>query len=102
MTDEEDGVALFGEAEDFEVNLGDQGTGGVDFGQVPLFGLLANGGGDAVGGVDNDGIGRGFGNFVDEGDAALLEIFDDVAVVDDLVEDVDGGTFELQYLIDDL
>jgi hypothetical protein len=55
-----------------------------------------------VGGINHHGIGRGFGNFVDEGDATILEVFDDVAVVDDFVEDVDGGPFELQYFIDHL
>src|SRR5205823_11458790 len=91
MADEEDGVALLGEAEDFEMNLGDQRAGGVDFGEIALFGLAPDFGGDAVGGVNDDGAGRGFGNFVDEGDAAALEVFDDVPVVDDFVKDVNRG-----------
>jgi len=84
------------------VNFDDEGAGGVDFGEVSLAGLSADIGRDAVGGIDNDGAGWSLRNLVDEGDAALLEVFDDVAVVNDLVEDVNRRAFEIQYLIDDL
>src|SRR2546421_758172 len=91
VADEKDGVALLGKAENFEVDFGDQRAGGVDFGEVALSGLAADVGGDAVGGVDDDGAGWGFGDFIDEGDAALLKVFHDVAVVDDFVEEVYSG-----------
>ncbi|MEZ6319109.1 MAG: hypothetical protein R3B49_10215 [Phycisphaerales bacterium] len=40
---------------------------------------------------------------LDEGDAAVFEAVDDVAVVDDFVEDVDGATGEeVEDLVDDV
>src|SRR5207244_12085858 len=53
VTDEEDGVPLPGEADGFEVDLGDQGTGGVDGVELPGRGGGANGGCHAVRSVEH-------------------------------------------------
>ena len=56
----------------------------------------------AVGAEDEAGALRHFGDAIDEDGAALLELADDVAVVDDLMEGVDGGLFPAEDFIEDV
>ena len=66
----------------------------------PRAAAAPDGGGDAVGGEDDDAA---FGHFVgllDEDGALVFEGVDDVGVVDDFVADVDRGPVQFQGLLD--
>src|SRR5262249_33984617 len=82
---EQDGVAFLGEPDRFEVDLGDQRAGSVDGAQAAAGRGGADGGGHAVGAVEDRAA---LGDLVDaihEDDTALAETLDDGTVVDDLV-----------------
>jgi hypothetical protein len=96
VADEHDRIPGLGKADGLEVNLGDQWTGGVDGPQPAGGGGGANGRGYTVGAVQHR---LSFGDVVDaidEDDATFAEALDHRAVVDDLVEDVEGRTEQLQ------
>lgn len=96
-------VALAGVADGFGVNFGNERTGGVDGGEFAIGGLLADGGGNAVGAEDDDAAFGDFGEVVNEFDAGVLEATDDVLVVDDFVVAVDGLAWEeVDDLVDDI
>lgn len=103
MSDEEDLVALPGVADCFRVDLGDEGAGGIDGDETPVLSALADHGADAMGAEDDD---FAFGDFIerfDEDDASVFESSDDMLVVDDFVEDIDGLAWvEVQDLINDI
>ena len=102
VADVDDGVAFAGEAEDFQVDLGDQGAGGVDFDQAAIAGLLADGGGNAVGGIDDDLAVGDRGDVIDKNHATVGEAVDHVLVMYDFVVDVDGGAIDGEGLFNDL
>jgi hypothetical protein len=80
-------------------DLGDKRAGGIDLHEVPRVGRAAHVRGYAVCAVDHSGAWWHVIDRVDEGDAALLEFSYNVAVVDDLVEDVEGRALEPQHAI---
>ena len=102
VADEDDVKALAGVADDFVVNLGDEGAGGVVDDEVAGGGGVADARGDAVG-AEDDGLALGdLADILDEGDPAGAEVLDDVAVMNDLVIDVEGRALCAQDLIDDV
>ncbi len=102
VADEDDVVALFGEPQHLHVDLGDKGAGGIDFVQLAFLTLAADLRGDAVGAVDDDAACWYLVDGIDEDDAAAAEVVDDVPVVDDFVENVDGRALKFQDLIHDI
>ena len=102
VSDQDQLVAGLAVAGDLQVDLGDQGAGGVEDPQTPPVGLLAHGLGDPVGAEDDGGPVRDLVQLVDEDGAAALQSFHDEAVVDHLVADVDRCPVEVEHALDDL
>jgi len=101
VTDQHDFEVVLEHATGFDVNLGDERAGGVDYFEVALLGLGANRRRDAVGAVDQSRAGRNVREIVDEDRALGAQIFDHVAVVDDFVAHVDGPAEALEGDLDD-
>ena len=102
VADQQDVVVVAGESLGLVVHLGDQRAGGVDDPQPSLGGRRVHGRGHAVGGEHHDGS---FGHLVgllDEHRTGLGQRFDHVAVVHDLMPDVDGCAVFLQRTFDGL
>ena len=91
VADHHDFESLGNHATHFVVHLGDEGAGRVDRVELVLLGPVPDGGGNAVGGVDENGtLGRVF-RFFDEGRAFLAQTVDDVPIVNDFVAYEDGA-----------
>ena len=102
VADQHDLAALGGVAAALVVHLGDQRAGGVDHRQLPVGGQLLDALGDAMGGEDRHRAGRDLVQLIDEHGAAGAQVLHHVAVVDDLVADVDRRAVLLQRPLDDL
>ncbi len=103
MADEHDLAALAMMNLGFAVHLGDQRAGGVELEQIAGARRFRHRLGDAVRGEDDGLAGiRDLVELLDEDRAFRLELFDDVAVVDDLVADIDRRTETLERELDDL
>jgi hypothetical protein len=89
VADQNDSALFAGELEGFEMHLGDEGASCINHTKRAVLGFLANGGRNAMGTEDQDGIGRDFFNGFDENGAAAAELFHNVGVVDDFVMHVD-------------
>ncbi len=95
-------VTLLGELDGFDVDLGHQRAGRIDHLEAALLGALPDRRGDTVRGVDHA---RPLGHlvqFVDEDCALLGQVGDDVAVVDDLLANVDRCAKGLEGDPDDI
>ena len=84
------------------MNFGHQWTGGVDHAQVLAGSFVTDGGRDAVGAEDDDGTVGHFCQFLDEQRPPGAQVFDDAAVVDDLLPDVDRLLIQRQCLLHDI
>ena len=84
------------------MDLGDQRAGGVDEEQVAAAGLGRHRLRHAVGGEHDGPVVRHLVELLDEDRALGLEAFDDVAVVHDLVADIDRPAVALDGALDDL
>ena len=84
------------------VDLGDQRAGGIEHGQAALFRVILDAARDAVRAEDRNGAGRHLAQVLDEARAFCAQAFDDMAVVHDLVADVDRRTVDLQRSLDDV
>ena len=83
------------------VHLGDQRAGGVEREEVAALGLLGDRLRHAVGGEDHRRVGVGnFVEFLDEDRALGLQALHHVAVVHDLVADIDRRAVALERLLD--
>jgi len=91
VADQNDGALFTGKLEGLEMNFGDQRAGGINYPERPILGFLANGGGNAVGAEDQDGIGRDLFDRFDENCTATAELFDDIGVVHDFMVHIDRG-----------
>ena len=100
VADQDDGVFLFGEADRFGVNLGDERAGGIDLDELAVGGLAANFRGNAMGGINHRAAGGDFFNRIDKNYALLNEAIDNVFVVDDFMVDVDRGALEFEDAFD--
>ena len=90
VADEDDRVALLGVVDGLEVHLGDERAGRVDRLEAASAAAIARTcGRDAVRREDERGVVRDLVDFLDEAGALVAQLVDDVAVVDDLLADVD-------------
>ena len=85
----------------FLVNLGDEGTGGVDHRQLAFRRVVGDLLRDAMGAEDGDGAVGYLVDLVDEARAFRSQVIDDLLVVDDLVADVDRRAVDLERPLDD-
>src|SRR5579875_83393 len=96
VTDEQDRVIFLGEADSFEMDLGDERASGIDSSEAALGGGGADGRGDAVSAIQHR---RALGHFFDviyEEDTAFAKALDHRAIVDDLMVDIQRGAVDLQ------
>src|SRR5579884_1658234 len=102
MADEHDRVTGFGEFPALEVNLGDQRAGGVDYVQPALLRLLAHSRGNAMR-AENDARALGhFLEFLDENGPGAAQLVDDMAVVNDLLADVNRRAVKIEHNLHDI
>ncbi len=102
VADQDDRVAVGGEAPGLDVDLGHQRAGGVDRAQPAGGGIVVDRRGDAVGGEDDHLALRDLGLLLDEDRAPRGELLDHVLVVDDLLADVDRRPVQLERALDRL
>ncbi len=102
VADEDQRIAFFGKLHSFDVDLGDQGAGGVNYTETALFAGVADLGGDAVGAVNNALTVGDFVHGIDKNGTLALEFFYHKAVVDDFFTHVDGRTKGLERNADDI
>ena len=101
VADEDDVTALFVGALGLFVDLGYQRTGRVDVVEPARFGLGRNRLWNAVRTEhDRNAVGHLIERF-DENRPLRLQRFNDIAVMDDLVPDIDGGAITLDRQLDD-
>ena len=102
VADEDDRVAPLGQRDGLEVDLGDERAGRVDDLELARSGLGDDVGSDAMRGEDQPGAVGDLGEFLDEDGALPAKRVDDVAVVDDLVANIDLPAAQLKRALDDL
>src|SRR5688500_16706149 len=100
MADQYHRVAIAREANRFEVNLSHKRAGGVYNPQSLALRQRDYLRGDAVCAEDADRTVRDLFDAIDEDNTALAEVFDNVAVVNDLVEDVYRRWIKVQGTFD--
>jgi len=82
---------LLGELDGFNVDLGDERAGGVNDPEAAALAEFADGGRNAVSGV-NDALAVGdVVDFMNEDCALFRQLIDDIAVMDDFAADIDGS-----------
>ena len=89
MADKHERVALPGELDGLDVHLGDERAGGVNDAELALFGLLPDGGRDAMGAIDNAAALGDFIDILDEDGAFFSQFVDHKPVVNDLLAHID-------------
>ena len=102
MADQDQAASLHDIALALAMDLGNQRAGGVENRQIALHGLAFHGLGNAVGAEDRACARRHFGQILDELRPHLLQPFDHIAVMDDLMADIDGRAIFRQSALDDL
>ena len=85
-----------------DVDLGNQGAGGVEEEQIAGPGSFGHRFGHAMGRKDHGSVIGTFVEFAHEHCPERLEPFDHMAVMDDLVTDIDRGPIFLEGAFDDL
>src|SRR5262249_21613369 len=100
-TDQHHLAALARVALALQMHFGYERTGRVDHRQRALPGIVDHGAGDAMGAEDSDAARRNVGDLLDEAHALRAQSLDHVAVVHDLVSDIDGGAELLERPLDD-
>ena len=96
MPDQQDLAAALEMDRRLAVHLGDQRTGGVEREEIAGAGVRRHRFGNPVGRKHHRGVGivGDFGQFLDENRALGLEAVDHIAVMDDLVADIDRGAID--------
>ena len=89
VADQDQRVPFFGELDGFHVDLCDQRTSRVDHAKLAAFAGFADFRRNSVRGVDYRSPCGNLFNAVHEDRALLLQFLDNVAVVDDLLADID-------------
>ncbi len=102
VTDQDRLDALAAVAADLHVDLGHQRAGCVEHLELAAFGLLPHRPRHAVGAEDHVAVVGNLVELVDEDRALALEVVDDVAVVHDLVANVNRRAEQLDRALDDL
>jgi hypothetical protein len=85
-----------------DMNLGNEGAGGIEHRQPPLGGFIHDGAGDTMGAEDSDGAIWDFGERLDEDRPLPLQLFHDMAIVHDFVTDIDRRPKLDERLLDNL
>ena len=101
MADQDDLAILFGVVLAFLVDLGDQGTGGVDDRQATIFGFDLDFFGDSMGAENGHRAIRNIVDFLDEDGAFVTQGFDHPFVVNDFVSHIDWRPVKFQRAFDD-
>src|SRR5215813_1565406 len=96
MANQDDGVIFAGVLHRLHMDLSYQRTGGIDHAQVATLAGLSDFGRDTVGTVDDSLPLRHFLHAIHEDSALFREFIHHVAVVNDLLADVDGPSEGLQ------
>ena len=102
MADQDDLAALGDIALAFDMDLGDQGTSGVEHGQVAVGGVGLHRLGHAMGTEYGPGTGGDFGQILDEDGPHTLQALDHIAVMNDLMADIDRRAILGERAFDDL
>ena len=102
MADQDQGPALGHIALALVVDLGDQRAGGIEHRQAARGGLFLDAAGHAMGAEHGDRLRRNFRQILDEDRALVLQAFDHVFVVHDLVAHIDRRAVFLQRALHDL
>src|SRR5579875_405998 len=102
MADQDDLAALPGIALAFDMHLRDERTGRIDDREPALGRALLDGAGDPMGAEDRDIAGRHLVDLVDEDGSLGAQPLDDMAVVHDLVTDIDWRPVFFERALDDL
>src|SRR5439155_5530275 len=100
MPDQDQGPALGHIPLALIMDLGDQGAGGVEDGQAADGSLFLDAAGYAMGAEHGDRVRRHFRQVFDEDRTLVLQAFDHVLVVHDLVADIDRGTVFIERTLD--
>ena len=95
-------ISLLGEFDGFDVDLGDQRARGVDDSQSSALAALANGGRNAVGGIDDALAIWNVVDFMNEDCAFFRQLIDDISVMDNFTADIDGSAEGFQSDLDDV
>ena len=93
-------MVVLGELLCFQVDLGYEGAGGVDHLESAALGLVPYGGRNPMSAEDDAAVRRDFGQFLDEDSSRVAEFLDDVAVVNDLLANVDRGSEQVESNLD--
>src|SRR5437660_92863 len=96
VADEDDGIALAGEANGLEMDFGDEGTGGVDGPQAALSRGRPDGGRHAVSAIEDVGPFRNLADVVHKHDSALTETLNNRPIVHDLVVHIQRSAEQVQ------
>ena len=101
MPDQDDVAAALEMDLGLAMHLGDQRTGGIERKEIALLGLIGNRARHAMRGKDDRRVGFGdFVEFLDENRALGLQAVDHIAVMDDLVADIDRRPIEGERPLD--
>jgi len=102
VADHNDLAALGVHPRNFQMNLGNERAGGVEYVQAPAGGFLLNGKRHAMGAEDNGGPVGNIVKLFDKDSAASTQAIDDMAVMDDFVAHVDGCAVKGKRALDGL
>jgi hypothetical protein len=102
MADQDQGPALRHVPFALIVDLGDERAGGVEHRQRARGGLLLDAARHAMGAEHGDRERRNFRQILDENSAFVLQAFDHVFIVHDLVAHIDRRAVFLERTLDDL
>src|SRR5439155_22492848 len=102
MSDQKDGVAFPGVLDGFVVDLGYQGTGGVDHLGSPAFGELSHLRRDPVGAENDAPSKRNLVELLDKKRTFVPELVHDVSVVNSFLADVNRPSISLQRQVYDV
>src|SRR5437899_1513698 len=100
VADHHDGAPLVAHSRDFDMDLGDERTGRVEYGEAARLGVGTDRLRDAMRREYDGAPGGHLVQFIDENRALRLEIVDDKFVVDDLVPHVDRRAVLRKRLFD--
>src|SRR6185312_3561717 len=89
MADQDKGITLLGKLDRLHMDLGDQGTGGINHSQTALFAGAANFGRNPMRGINHALAVRDLFDRINENGAFALQFLYDEAVVDDLLANID-------------
>ena len=100
FTDQDDRAAFFGEFSGFAVHFFNKGTGGINDVELAGFGGIPSVGPDTMGTEEKVRTDGGLFDGANEDGALLAQGLDNGSVVNDGIEDIDGGAVEFEGAFD--